>query len=139
MASRQETKIQDCAGFLLKAKKQNAGFMAEPLRSVEPNSKPDGFTRKKQNKVVPDYFVDSDVEPLFREAYPSAYHPPPLSSKEHAEMIFLAFLPHFGQIMDRVSIFVSSSVTSPHLHSNSYTGMAGHLLDHWQKIVPSIC
>jgi hypothetical protein len=104
---------------VLKAKKQNAGFIAEPLRSVEPSSKPG----KKQNQILSDYFVDSDVEPRFREAYPSAYHPPPLSSKEHAEMIFLAFLPHLGQVIERVSIFVSSSVTSPHLHSNSYTGM----------------
>jgi len=50
------------------AKIQNAAFIIEPLRSIEPNSRPEGFPQKSQNHMVPNYFVDSDVEPLFLEA-----------------------------------------------------------------------
>jgi hypothetical protein len=53
---------------------------------------------------------------FFFEAYPSAYHPPPLSSKLHAEIIFLAFSWHLGHSIDSVSIRTSSSVIWPHLH-----------------------
>ena len=49
-------------------KQQNAAFIIEPLRSIEPNSRPEGFPQKNQNHMVPNYFVDSDVEPLFFEA-----------------------------------------------------------------------
>jgi hypothetical protein len=66
-----------------------------------------------------DYLLDSDVERLFREEYPSAYHPPPFNSKEQVEIIFLALSPHFGQLIERVPILTSSSEISPQEHSNS--------------------
>jgi hypothetical protein len=54
-----------------------------------------------------------------RDAYPSANHPPPLSSKEKREMIFLAFLRQQGQKMVSVPIETKRSVTVPLAHSNS--------------------
>jgi hypothetical protein len=47
---------------------------------------------------------------FFDEAYPSAYHPPPFSSKLHAESIFLALALQLEHSTVLVSIRTSSSV-----------------------------
>jgi hypothetical protein len=66
--------------------------------------------------------VQLDPEDLpdgLREAYPSAYHPPPFNSKEKREMILLAFLWQHGQAMVSVPMETHRSVTVPFGHSNS--------------------
>jgi hypothetical protein len=60
-----------------------------------------------------------DLPDGFREAYPSAYHPPPFSSKEKREMILGAFLRQQGQEMFSVPMGAQRSVTVPLGHSNS--------------------
>jgi hypothetical protein len=60
-----------------------------------------------------------DLPDGLREAYPSAYHPPPFNSKEKREMIFWAFLSQQGQEMDSVPMETQRSVTVPFEHSNS--------------------
>jgi hypothetical protein len=54
-----------------------------------------------------------------REAYPSAYHPPPFSSKEKREIILEAFFWQHGQAMVSVPMATQRSVTVPFGHSNS--------------------
>ena len=75
----------------------------------------------------------------FLDAYPSAYHPPPLRLKVHGEMIFLAFLRHLGHWISLVPIFTNFSVTVPSEHLNSYTGMIETSpLEIWYTLVTQI-
>jgi hypothetical protein len=60
-----------------------------------------------------------DLPDDLREAYPSAYHPPPFSSKEKRESIFWAFFWQQGQEMLSVPMATQRSVTVPFEHSNS--------------------
>jgi hypothetical protein len=76
----------------------------------------DGCRLKKRGRVQVD---SADFPDGLRHAYPSAYHPPPLSSKEKREMIFLALLRQQGQKMVSVPIETKRSVTVPFGHSNS--------------------
>ena len=70
-----------------------------------------------------DVVVFLEEEPLpddgLDDPYPSAYQPPPLSSKEQRDMILGARLPHRGHLIDLVSMRTNSSMTSPQRHSNS--------------------
>jgi hypothetical protein len=63
--------------------------------------------------------VDDFLEPVFVEEYPSAYHPPPTSLKEQADIIFLARRLHLGHLMCAVPIGTRRSVIVPSGHWNS--------------------
>jgi hypothetical protein len=63
--------------------------------------------------------VDDFEEPVFAEEYPSAYHPPPTSLKEQADIIFLARRLHLGHLMCAVPIGTRRSVIVPSGHWNS--------------------
>ena len=59
----------------------------------------------------------------FLEAYPSAYQPPPFRLKVQGDMIFFAFLWHFGHLIALVPILTNFSVIVPSWHLNSYIGI----------------
>ena len=69
----------------------------------------------RQFTVYSDLFVLLDLV----DEYPSAYHPPPFSSNEQVERIFLAFFLHLVHRVDLVPMGTSSSVMCPFVHSNS--------------------
>lgn len=56
-------------------------------------------------------FKDRNKNYTFFEAYPSAYQPPPLSSKVHVDIIFFAFFLQWGHSEVLVSILTNSSKT----------------------------
>ena len=64
------------------------------------------------------WFLGEGGEP-FREAYPSAYQPPPFSSKVHRDNIFLALEEQQGHLMCLVPRGTIFSVIVPLRHSNS--------------------
>ena len=83
------------------------------------------FTSKEepQKKVHGNASCGSLGFVYFFDAYPSAYHPPPFNLKVQDEIIFFAFLLHFGHLMESVPILTNFSVTVPSEHLNSYTGI----------------
>jgi hypothetical protein len=60
--------------------------------------------------------VDDFWALLFAEEYPSAYHPPPTSLKEQADIIFLARRLHLGHLIRVVPIGTKRSVIVPSGH-----------------------
>jgi hypothetical protein len=63
--------------------------------------------------------VDVFLALLLAEEYPSAYHPPPTSLKEQADIIFLARRLHLGHLICAVPIGTRRSVIVPSGHWNS--------------------